>query len=417
MTLNRKQAPPFQALSSFTLPDATQLTTASGIPILGLAGVQQEVVKIDWVFDAGRWRESVAGSSHFVSLLLDKGTASRPAAAIASALEGLGAQVECSAGADYFFVSLYALSKNWLDAFAIVSDMLTNATFPHDELSLQKTITRENIRVNREKTSYLAAQALRAAVFGSSHPYGSTLEEKQVIGIERSHLVALYERFQLLGIFAAVPGTAYLDQLASRSGHWPAARQLQDFTHSVTAGAPIQHLAKEGSIQNSIRLGKRTIGRHHPDYGGLLLVNHLLGGFFGSRLMKNIREKKGLTYGIHASVQPYRHDSLWSISADVNKVNLEIARAEIQNEMQELADAEVSDAELQVCKNHFLGALVADVGTPFSVMEKMRTVFLHGLPQNHYQHLFDTIRQIDRARFREVARRYLAGPWHHVSVG
>jgi predicted Zn-dependent peptidase len=146
-------------------------------------------------------------------------------------------------------------------------------------------------------------------------------------------------------------------------------------------------------------------------------VNHLLGGFFGSRLMKNIREKKGLTYGIHSSLQPYLKDGMWTISADINKANRELAFSEIRNEMKWLCEQPVSEEELAICKNHFLGSLVADVANPFSVIEKVRSVQINDLPPDYYQTLFAGVQTLAPNALQEIANRYLGGEWHQVSVG
>lgn len=415
--VDRLQPPPFQGLPSFVLPAAHHLNLAQGFSLTGITGVQQEVIKIDWVYDAGRWRESVPGGSHFVSLLLDKGTRTRSAAEVAARLEGLGAHLEISAGADFFFVSLYALVKNWPAALSIVTDVLENAIFPENEVALQKTIMLENLRVNKEKTGYLAGQAIRAAVFGDLHPYGRSLEEQHVQAILSSHLQEFHRNFRLLRVFATAPKMSHLEHLAEALGARPGPQPAAMPAYAVQPGLLRQQIFKAGSVQHSIRLGKRVIGRAHADYPALLLVNHLLGGFFGSRLMKNIREKKGLTYGIHATVQPYLHDTLWTISADVNTANLVVALAEIHHEVGQLCETEVSHDELMVCKNHFLGTLVADVATPFSVMEKIHTVYLNDLAHNHYEKLFRVIQTLTPAQFRAIATRYLGGDWHQVTVG
>jgi predicted Zn-dependent peptidase len=416
--LDRTQAPPFQALPAFTLPPTLTISLPNGGELIGISGVQQEVVKIDWVFAAGRWQETVPGSSHFVSLLLDKGTTRQSAAALAATLEGMGAHLEISAGADLLYVSLYALTKNWQAALAVVNEVLRDAQFPQDELDLQKQITLENIRVNQEKTSYLAGQAIRALLFGNSHPYGAALEAEHVTALQRTHLRDFHQQFfQLVAMFATVPQPAQLNEIAQQVAPWPRWKSENAALHTAQPGALYQHVQKDGSVQSSIRLGKRTVGRDHPDYPALLLVNHILGGFFGSRLMKNIREKKGLTYGIHSSLQPYLQDGMWLISADINTANRDLAFAEIESEMNRLREEPVSLSELHVCRNHFLGSLVADVATPFSVMEKVRSTYLHCLPADYYQNLFAAIQSIEPRQLQEVAARHLAGSWHRVSAG
>ena len=151
---------------------------------------------------------------------------------------------------------------------------------------------------------------------------------------------------------------------------------------------------KAGRTQATLRLGKRSILRSHTNYADLLLATHVLGGFFGSRLMKNIREEKGLTYGISASLSAFRHDSMFVIGADVNKENVSIALSEIRKELKQLSNEPVSAEELALAKNHFTGSLQTDMANLFSVEEKVKAIKLNGLPDDFYQNLLNRIDQI-----------------------
>ncbi len=125
---------------------------------------------------------------------------------------------------------------------------------------------------------------------------------------------------------------------------------------TIEHGDTIQHIAKPDGVQSSIRMGMRTINRGHADYFSLLLLNHILGGYFGSRLMKNIREEKGLTYGIYSSLNPFKNDCMFSIGADVDKINVELTINEIKKEIEALCLTEISEDELDVTKTIFLVA-------------------------------------------------------------
>jgi len=172
------------------------------------------------------------------------------------------------------------------------------------------------------------------------------------------------------------------------------------------ASAPAHYLEKEGSLQSSIRLGKRSPLKKDPDFFDLQIFNHLLGGFFGSRLMKNIREEKGLTYGIYSSLNTFVKDGFFAIGADVNKVNLGFAIKEIRNELRNLRDRPVSKQELELAKNHFIGSLQADMANLFSVIEKIKNIQLHHLPQSHYQDLFNRIDRLGPEDILRVAGKY-----------
>jgi predicted Zn-dependent peptidase len=415
---DRTQPPAAQGLARFTLPAPARVTLQNGAVLAGLTGVQQEVVKIDWVFHAGRWHESHTGTAHMLALMLDKGSEKYTARQVAAALEGLGAQLEIQAGADFLFVSLYALEKNWPEALPIIEDLFTRPRFPEDELAIQKNISVENLRVSHEKTGYLAGRQLRALLYGSRHPYGASLEEADVLAIESRHLAHFHQaHFTLAGVFATVPAETHLEKIAALAGNVGRAGQSAAAEHAVVAGALRAHVPKAGSVQRSIRMGKRTVARTHPDYGALVLANHLLGGFFGSRLMKNIREEKGLTYGIHSSLQPLLNDTTLTISAEVNGENETVALAEIDLEISKLCTEPVTEKELETARNHFLGSFLSDMATPFSVMEKIKTASLYGLPADYYNGLFRQIEAGTPEAIQAVAARHLAGGWHQVTAG
>src|SRR5690606_40381915 len=110
---------------------------------------------------------------------------------------------------------------------------------------------------------------------------------------------------------------------------------------------PRAHAEKQGSLQTSLRIGRKAISRTHPDFPALIFMNHILGGYFGSRLMKNIREDKGLTYGIHASIHIMARDSYLVIGTDVNKENAKVARSEVGKELDRLCSEEITSEELE----------------------------------------------------------------------
>jgi predicted Zn-dependent peptidase len=167
------------------------------------------------------------------------------------------------------------------------------------------------------------------------------------------------------------------------------------------------YIEKPESIQTSIRIGKRTINKGHKDYFDLLLLNHILGGYFGSRLMKNIREEKGLTYGIYSSLNTFLNDSFFVIGADVNKENQQITIEEIKNELKKLREEKISDQELIIAKSHFIGSIQLDMANPFSVTEKIKNIRLNKLASEYYNSLVNRINALSSANLIEVAKTYL----------
>jgi predicted Zn-dependent peptidase len=179
-----------------------------------------------------------------------------------------------------------------------------------------------------------------------------------------------------------------------------------------------QRIEKPGSVQSSIRMGKLAMNRNHQEYAEAVFVAHILGGYFGSRLMKNIREEKGLTYGIYASLHPLQHDGYLVIGADVNKENVDLTIDEISKELKNLRTQKISSEELHISKNHFIGSLQSEISTPFAHADKIKTIFLSGLPDDFYHNMVLTIDSITPDRIIEISTKHFhEDSLNQVAVG
>jgi zinc protease len=409
--LDRKSAPPFQKSLSFSIPKPHRVVLSSGVPLFLLDGVLQNVVRVEAIFNAGKWFEKKIGQSHFFTALLEKGTSKKNATQIAEILDNHGASFEAHAGSDFISISLYSLRSHLHSVLPLFLEILQSPTFPEKEWNLSKDIFLQNLKVNREKTSYMASVLIRKNIFGENHPYGSSVEEQHVSELDIADFHHFFsEAFNLHSLF--VVGNfedAEVDFLKSAFQELKTSSHIK-MAHTLHAkNNLVDRAEKAGSVQSTIRLGKRTILKTDPRYTDLLVYNHLLGGFFGSRLMKNIREEKGLTYGIYSSVSTFVHDGLFIIGADVNKANLELANREIRLEIEKLRTQPVSESELELARNHFLGSLQADMANLFSVMEKSKNIHLFGLPGDYYEQLFNHVGQITPDAIQHVAEKYFGG--------
>ncbi|HTF21676.1 MAG TPA: insulinase family protein, partial [Chryseolinea sp.] len=163
-----------------------------------------------------------------------------------------------------------------------------------------------------------------------------------------------------------------------------------------------------GSVQASIRLGKKSVLRSDKDYADVLFLSHILGGYFGSRLMKNIREEKGLTYGIHASLHALKHDSYLAIGADFDKENIELTIAEIKKELRKLREEPIDANELETARSRFVGGLQSELTTSFEHAEKIKTIVLFGLDNSYYNNLIERIEKVSAADLQKTGERYFS---------
>ena len=408
--LDRKSAPQFAEIKDFHLPSPEILELTNRTPIVLFQDVQQQVLKIELVFKAGKWFEPKLGVAHFTAQMLEKGTANKTSYQIAQTFDKFGCSIEVSAGFDFTSISLYFLSKNINKVLPLFCEIVTSPSFPESEFQLMKDVFRQNLKINNKKNSYVAGKAVRQNIFGEQHPYGGSIEADDVDKIIREDLLSFFNNYFALhevyvtGYLSPSIKQSLISELSGIKSTTPI--QITKAVPIIT-GAFSQHIEISGSVQASLRLGKKTINRSHPDYAALVLLNHILGGYFGSRLMKNIREEKGLTYGIHSSLNTLKNDALFLIGTDVNRETQDIAFAEIKSEINKLIEEPVERTELEITKNHLLGSLQLEAANPFSILEKIKAIRLNQLNPNFYSTLFTDILTTDAATLKRVAQSHL----------
>ncbi|SOD88269.1 M16 family metallopeptidase [Spirosoma fluviale] len=414
MTLDRTQSPGFQAIQEIRLPAVQSHRLDNGIPLHLISVAQQPVLRLECVFNAGTWYEQVPGSAFFAMKMLSEGTPTRTSAQISEYIDRYGAFLELNSGPDRASVVIYCLTKFLPDVLPVLREMLTEATFPQKELDDLRNITLQNLRVNYEKNAYLAGVLFREKLFGAYHPYGRSQKPENVEKLTRQDVVEFFSRvinerpFQIVLAGQASENEVLsinreLGQLPLRTDVRPAF----DGNIHVDDGVPV--LAdKPDSVQSSIRVGRRLFTRSHPDFFKMLVTNEILGGYFGSRLMKNIREEKGFTYGISSNMPSFRQDGYFLIGTDVNKENTQQTLDEIRKEISTLQTELVSMDELETVQNYMAGEFVGSLNTPFEIADRYKVILLDGMPIDFLTTYIHNIRQVTPSDVMETASRYLA---------
>lgn len=408
--LDRTVQPAFQKSTAFDLIRPETIVLKNGIPVIVVRGGDQAVAKIEFVFDAGKWDEPQPGVSYFTAHLLQKGTASRNSYEISNEAEKRGIHFEVSPGHDFTSLALFGLTKNIGEIFELTREIITAPVFPQYELDQMLAIYTQSLKINLEKTSYIASLELRKKLFGSEHPYGRDAGLDEINALDRDWLLNFHRvRF---GNFRIICSGKITDELLRSLISYFETVDLhtaepKTFEAAITTVSS-DFIEKESSVQSSLRLGRKAVDRLHPDYAAVLLLNHIFGGYFGSRLMKNIREEKGLTYGISSSVAALKRASYITVGTDVNKENREIAMQEIKNEMTALCDVIVGKNELEIARNHFIGSLQSEITTPFAHADKIKNLTLFGLPADYYQQLIHKIDALTAVDLQQAANTYLS---------
>ncbi|MVM30668.1 insulinase family protein [Spirosoma sp. HMF4905] len=424
MTLDRTQSPAFQAIHEIHLPLVQSHRLDNGIPLHLIAVDQQPVLRLECMFDAGTWYEQVPSSAFFAMKMLSEGTTSRSSAQISEYVDRYGAFLELNSGPDRASIVVHCLTKFLPDVLPLLRDILNEPTFPQKELDDLRNITLQNLRVNYEKNAYLAGVLFREKLFGADHPYGRSQRPEAVEQLTREGVVGFYERVirnRQFQIILAGQATENEILLINRSlGQLPIRTDnLPGFAGNLPVDNELPLLAeKPDSVQSSIRLGRRLFTRSHPDFFRMLVTNEVLGGYFGSRLMKNIREEKGFTYGISSNMPSFRRDGYFLIGTDVNKENTQETLDEIRKEIHVLQTELVSEDELETVKNYMAGEFVGSLNTPFEIADRYKVILLDGMSADFLTTYIQKLRAVTPTDIIVMATRYLAdGSLNEVVVG
>lgn len=413
MSLNRTQPPAFQAIQEVRLPSVQTHYLDNGVPLHTIAVAHQPVLRLECIFDAGSWYEQVPGTAFFAVKMLSEGTHQRSSAEISEYIDRYGAFLELNSGPDRASIVIYCLTKFLPNVLPLLRELITEPTFPDKELEDLRNITLQNLRINYEKNAYLAGVLFREKLFGVEHPYGRSQRPEFVAQFTRTEVVSFYEQiiknrsFQLILAGSATENEVLL--INRELGQLTlGADSLTGFSHPVLTDDKPVLAEKPDSIQSSIRVGRRLFNRSHPDFFKMLVTNEVLGGYFGSRLMRNIREEKGFTYGISSNMPSFKHEGYFLIGTDVNKENTQQTLDEIRKEIQILQTEPVPADELETVKNYMAGEFVGSLNTSFEIADRYKVILLDNMPVDFLTTYIQNIRAVTQDDIMETATQYLA---------
>ena len=412
--LDRTINPAFQTIAAINIPPVQVITLSNGIPLYVINVGEQPVIKIEFSFEAGSWQEPQNGVSLFTSKMVSEGTSKHSSAEISEYFDKFGSFIESGQGLDRANFVVYGLKKHLPFLLPMVQELLNDAVFPEKEVDTFKNIQQQTLQVNSEKTAFIANKTFRKKVFGDIHPYGNSMTVEAIDSINQGVLVDFYQNYwqgKPHRIFlSGNVGDAEIKQIEQYFGnniisHPPSNKILKDAVLPRTENILID---KEGAMQSSIRMGKQLMTRKHPDFFTMLLLNEVLGGYFGSRLMKNIREEKGLTYGISSNLALFGQAGYFVIGTDVKREFTQQTIDEIHKEIKILQTELIAVDELEVVKNYMVGSFAGSLNTPFDIADRYKVIFSENLPLDFYNNYLPNIQQISDEMLLEAANKYLA---------
>lgn len=414
MNIDRTKAPPFRTIDSIDIQQAVWYQLDNGIPVYAVDAGSQELTRIEFVFRAGNFYQERPLIAHSVSNLLENGTVNRSANEISDGIDFYGSFFESACGLDYASAALFSLNKHLESTLVFVEDILKNASYPQEEVHTYLANKKQKHLVNDQKVNHVARKKFAELLFGAKHPYGMHPDTPDYDRTAREDIVNFYKRHyhhKSCTIIASGKLPANLKDVLNRhvgNTTWGEPASLTKTYAPPQTSSQQKHLVeKKDAVQSALRVGRRLFNKTHPDYFKFQVLNSVLGGYFGSRLMANIREDKGYTYGIGSGLTSLVHDGFFFISTEVGADVTQKALDEIYKEIEILQNDLVSEEELETVRNYMLGQFLRSVEGPFSLSDKFRGIWEFGLGYDYYDRYFEAVKSARPEELRELARQYL----------
>lgn len=422
--IDRSKAPAMKAMDNFKVSEPGHFTLDNGIPLYVINKGTQELVRISLVFGAGAWYEDLPYTAQASNLMLREGTRLMASAEIEEKLDFYGSFLETAVEQDNSYISLYSLNKHVHELLPLLRDIVREASFPEKEFEIMIGRHKQYLAVNEQKVNYLARTRFSALIYGPEHPYGTYRQSAHLDNISIAALKAFHRRHYTPTNCRIVVAGKVSDELIKKINETLGNKGwknefLPERAFNSDANSEFKHyLVRKDTIQAAIRIGKQLFNRTHPDFLGMQVLNTVLGGYFGSRLMTNLREDKGYTYGIGSALMSLQHSGSFFITGEVGADVAHQAAKEVYGEIDRLRNDLVPESELQLVKNYMLGKFLRSVDGPFAMADMLMSVLESGLDMSYLNHYIEVIRSITAAELRDLARRHLdPATFYEIIVG
>jgi len=407
--LDRVTPPVFQNISSFKLKEVQSSKLDNGRNVFYLNHGEQSIFKLELSIKSGSWYSKKYELFTLAHKMLSESTLKRSSSEMTIAIDSLGAFIEFSPGFDNSSISIYGLTKHFQEIVLLISEIIQSPKFNDIEFETLQSKELERLRLNEEKNSYLSSVELRKSIFNTEHPYGKSASLSGLESISIDEVKGFFKsNFDDFDIFVSgkLPNS-FESQLNNLFGNDTIKRVFNKDQKAYDVLSNDTDIIRPNSVQSSIKIGKLLFKRNHKDYVKFLVTNELLGGFFGSRLMKNIREEKGLTYGIYSHIYSLNNAGYFSVSTDCKGDFAKQVIDEILKEIKLLQSTPVEMNELETVKNYMLGSFTSSVATPFALMDRFKAVYFQDLNYSYYDMYFDTIHNLTPEDIMEQSQKHL----------
>lgn len=408
----RRIQPPVFPVGMPRIPEASAIVLDNDVPVFLIHAGTEDVVRIEFTFRAGQAKEFLPLLASTTNMMLKEGSQNYTSEELVRVLDYYGAFLHMSIDKDRAGIIIFCMSRHLENILSLSYELLFRPAFPEKEMNALMRKRLQWFQINRQKMQNVAIDQFFESIFGKRHPYGRQTTENDFTSICPSLLSSFHSKYYTPGNMAVIISGKIPPETISLLNKYFGSQNASGITADGSklnlkgSGTKKIHIEKQGTVQTAIRIGKNTINKRHPDYPGLKVVDSIFGGYFGSRLMRNIREEKGYTYGIRSGVSSLELSGYMVISTEVGNEYVERTLDEIYKEIRILQEEPVEADELEVVRNYMSGEMVRMFDGPFALAESFKSAWEFGLDNSYYYRLSEKIRSIGPDEIKSLANTY-----------
>ena len=405
-----RQQPEIVIPSSVDMPKAHPIAASNGVQIYTLPTPDFEVVRFSFVFRAGTSVQHKPFAASAAANMLGEGSNSLTAQQIAEQLDFYGSYFDVNIDRDYVYISFCSLRKFFMPTLEVAREIILNPAFPEHEFDVYCSKRKQNLAIERKKVDMQSRELFASALFGAEHPYGISSPEACYDELTREDLIDVYRKlYTATNCFVVCSGQLddeVMGHIRAMAEALPAGESV-DITLPQTTTTHKMRRDIDTALQSSVRVGRLLFPRNHPDFVGMQVVAAVLGGYFGSRLMQNLRKEHGYTYGVMAAMVNFDKEGYLAIATQVAREVREEVLTEIYNEIERLRNELIPEDELQMVKNVMIGEILRILDGPFGIADVTIENIMCGMDNSATEHSVEQIIAITAEQVRDLAAKYL----------
>ncbi len=420
--IDRTVSPSLSKLVKPTLLQPQKLIALDDIKLFCFNSPGSKVMHLEMVFSGGQLLQNKPLQAGVCGQLMQEGTKSYISKEIAEIFDFYGASLQIETDINYQTISVSCTSENFNKIAPILKEIINEPIFPENEFNLHLNTSLERFKVNKQKVDFVSRQHFGANLYGKNHTLGKITNVKDYENLNLEDIQQFYKT-KVSGRIEHVIASGDIDETITKlivslveSINKKSPQQKEKINLQVVSTIE-EKIQVENAVQSSIRIGFRAVPRNHADFPALQVVNMILGGYFGSRLMSNIREDKGYTYGIGSSLIPLRDDGYLAIATEVGSKVTNEALHEIHKEIKLICTEKIERNELELARNYLIGSFIRNSDGIFAMADRFKAIYYSGLDYSYYDNYFRVIENISSGELQVIAKKYLDKPFIQVVAG